>query len=97
MEINRKIKVEVVYADEHDQRLVSVIVDEGATIEAVVRLSGLLKIFPDIDLSRQSVGIFSRQRLLSDIVKEGDRVEIYRPLLIDPKEARRARAKQKKY
>ncbi len=93
--MNRLIKVEVVYVSEHDQKLVKLVVEEGTTIEAVIHHSGLLKIFPEIDLGRQSVGVFSRQRLLTDIVHEGDRVEIYRPLVMDPKDARRLRAKTK--
>lgn len=93
--MNKSIKVEVVYADEHTQKLVAVVVEEGATIQTVIHQSGLLTLFPDIDLARQSVGIFSRQRLLTDVVSEGDRVEIYRPLTMDPKEARRVRANKK--
>lgn len=90
--MNKCIKVEVVYVGEQAQKLVVLVVEEGMTIEAVIHQSGLLTVFPEIDLSRQSVGIFSRQRLLTDVVSEGDRVEIYRPLAMDPKEARRVRA-----
>ena len=56
--------------------------------------SGILDIFPEIDLGKQKVGIFSQARGLMDIVKEGDRIEIYRLLVIDPKEARRKRASE---
>lgn len=96
MEIKNKIMVEVVYATPDSQALMKVIVDDGSTIETVIRQSGILTKFPEINLSRQSVGIFSRQRMLSDVVEDGDRVEIYRPLTIDPKEARRAKAKNAK-
>jgi len=67
-------------------------VTEGSTIETAIERSGVLDIFPEIDLMKQSVGIFGRKKKLSDTVSEGDRVEIYRPLEIDPKEARRLRA-----
>lgn len=95
MAANKRINVEVVYASEHSQKLIALEVDEGTTIETVIRRSGILSYFPEIDLARQSVGVFSRQRSLTDSVHAGDRVEIYRPLLIDPKEARRARAKKR--
>lgn len=95
MAVNKQINVEVVYASEHSQKLITVEVDQGATIETVIRRSGILADFPEIDLARQSVGVFSRQRALTDIVQAGDRIEIYRPLLIDPKEARRVRAKKR--
>lgn len=95
MALNKQIRVEVVYANEQSQKVISLEVDEGTTIEMLIRRSGMLAYFPEIDLTRQSVGVFSRQRALTDIVHAGDRVEIYRPLQIDPKEARRARAKKR--
>lgn len=95
MVLNKQIRVEVVYANEQSQKVISLEVDEGTTIEMLIRRSGMLAYFPEIDLTRQSVGVFSRQRALTDIVHAGDRVEIYRPLQIDPKEARRARAKKR--
>jgi hypothetical protein len=88
----REIKVEVAYATPETQRIVEVLVPEGSTIEAVIDRSGVLEIFPEIDLMKQPVGIFSQKKKLSDLVSEGDRIEIYRPLVIDPKEARRRRA-----
>jgi putative ubiquitin-RnfH superfamily antitoxin RatB of RatAB toxin-antitoxin module len=94
MELIKKIKVEVAYADTKQQRILSVLVDEGSTIEKVIDCSGILEIFTDIDLSKQKVGIFSQQKKLDDRVQEGDRVEIYRPLTLDPKEARKRRAKK---
>lgn len=89
------IQVEVAYARPDVQRIITVNIAEGSTIHAVILSSGILAIFPEIDLARQMVGIFSQQKLLTDIVKEGDRVEIYRPLIIDPKDARKKRAAKK--
>ena len=90
-----RIKVEIVYAGFHDQRLMVVEVDEGASIGMAICHSGILDFFPEIDLSKQIVGIFSKPRSLSDLLNEGDRIEIYRPLTIDPKESRRAKAKER--
>jgi putative ubiquitin-RnfH superfamily antitoxin RatB of RatAB toxin-antitoxin module len=87
-----KIKVEVVYAEPARQCLIAVEVEAGSTLETAIRESKILDIFPDIDLKTQKVGVFSKPRLLSDEVKKGDRIEIYRPLVIDPKEARRVKA-----
>lgn len=89
----KKINVEVAYADIHIQRIIQLMVEEGCTIELAIDRSGILLEFPDIDLMKQKVGIFSKQKKLTDIVKEGDRVEIYRALLLDPKEARKRRVK----
>jgi putative ubiquitin-RnfH superfamily antitoxin RatB of RatAB toxin-antitoxin module len=58
--------------------------------------AGILTVFPEIDLEVNPVGIFSKARKLTDGVKEGDRVEIYRQLTIDPKEARRKRVRKVK-
>lgn len=93
MVTGKQILVEVVYARPDEQRIIPVWVEEGSTIETVIDRSGILLIFPEIDLNQQQVGIFSRRKELSDVVSEGDRIEIYRPLLIDPKEARRKRGK----
>jgi len=86
--------VEVAYANALSQRIISLEVKEGSSIEQVIQLSGILQVFPEIDLKKQKVGIFSQLKALSDPLKSGDRVEIYRELLIDPKEARRGRAKR---
>ena len=85
------INVEVVYASEQDCRLLSVRVPVGSTVECAIVGSGIMAIFPELKEQKLSVGIFSRVVSLTDVVQEGDRVEIYRPLKIDPKEARRAR------
>jgi len=92
---NNKITVEVAYALQDRQELITVQVPPGSCIKTAVQQSGLLSLFPHEDLNQLKVGVFSKPRLLTDEVKEGDRIEIYRPLTIDPKEARRAKAKKK--
>lgn len=90
------MKVEVAYAKPDEQRIVSVTVEKGSTIEEIIHLSGMLVLFPEIDLTTQKVGVFGSQKKLSDEVSDGDRIEIYRALIIDPKEARRAKEKKDK-
>jgi len=89
-----EISVEVVYALPDKQYLRSVKLDEGATVEQAIKASGLLSLRKDIDLSSNKVGVFSRPVKLGDVLQDGDRVEIYRPLIADPKELRRQRAER---
>lgn len=89
---NKTIRVEIAYALPENQCLLMVDVAPGSSIETALRASGILALFPHIDLTKQKVGVFGRVHPLSDLVSEGDRIEIYRPLWQDPKEARRARA-----
>ena len=84
--------VEVVYALPDRQSVVAVQVAKGATLRAAIEASGLLQDFPEIDLDSNAVGIFGHTRRLDEPVRAGDRVEIYRALLADPKDARRSRA-----
>lgn len=88
------IAVEVVYALPQKQYLQRVTLEEGATIEQAILASGLLALRDDIDLAKNKVGIYSRPAKLQDVVHDGDRVEIYRPLIADPKELRRKRAEK---
>ncbi|MCL5272691.1 MAG: RnfH family protein [Gammaproteobacteria bacterium] len=91
-----KINIEVAYAKADTQRIIKLEVACGTTIEAAIQQSGILAFYPEIDLAQQKVGIFSQKRELTDLVQAGERIEIYRPLIIDPKEARRAKAKKNK-
>lgn len=86
-----QMKVEVAYALPEQQVILEVMVDPGATAEQAVELSGILKQFPDIDLSVNKVGIFGKLGKKTAELKAGNRVEIYRPLIADPKEVRRKR------
>lgn len=90
------INIEVIYALPDTQPLKQVQVTEGTTVEAAIRASGVLESFPEIDLSMNKVGIFSKLVKLDEVVRDKDRVEIYRPLIADPKEVRRKRAEEGK-
>jgi putative ubiquitin-RnfH superfamily antitoxin RatB of RatAB toxin-antitoxin module len=89
---NQALAVEVAYATPHKQRLVSLLVPTGACVGHAIQASGLLGEFPEIDLSQAKVGIFGSVCDLGQLLKPGDRVEIYRPLVLDPKAARLQRA-----
>lgn len=90
------IKVELVYALPTEQELLTLEVAEGSTVRDVIMQSGILQRYPEIDLGVSKVGIFSKIISLEKIIKVMDRIEIYRPLTIDPVEARRLRAPSKK-
>lgn len=90
------ISVEVIYALPTQQPLLNVKLAEGATVEDAIRASGVLEAFPEIDLAQNKVGIFSKLVKLDEAVRDRDRVEIYRPLIADPKEVRRKRAEEGK-
>jgi putative ubiquitin-RnfH superfamily antitoxin RatB of RatAB toxin-antitoxin module len=85
-------RVEVAYASPSRQEVIEIGVPPGATVEQAIRASGILERFPEIDVTRQRVGVFGEIARLDDPVHDGDRVEIYRPLIADPKQARRQRA-----
>ncbi|MEX4603611.1 RnfH family protein [Haemophilus influenzae] len=87
-----QINIEIAYALPERYYLKSFQVDEGISVQTAIMQSGILNQFPEIDLSTNKIGIFSRPTKLTDVLKEGDRIEIYRPLLADPKEIRRKRA-----
>ena len=86
-----EITVEVAYALPHEQLIVPVKVQIGTTAENAIYASGIMKKFPEIDLAVNKIGIFGKLGKLDAVLKAGDRVEIYRPLIADPKEVRRQR------
>ena len=88
--------VEVAYALADKQSLISLEVKEGTTLKEAIEASGILEIYNQIYLSKQQVGIFSKFASLDTVLREKDRVEIYRPLVADPKEVRKERAAQVK-
>lgn len=90
--MSHDITVEVVYATREKQKLISLKVPEGTTAEDAVRRSGILNDFPEIDLGKNKLGIFAKAVKNDTVLREKDRVEIYRPLIADPKEVRRQRA-----
>ena len=90
------LKIEVAYARPDVQAVETVELAPGATVEQAIVASGLLRRFPEIELARAAVGIHGLAVTLSDAVSDGDRVEIYRPLTVDPKELRRRRARRRR-
>ncbi len=96
MESEQKIMVEVSYALPETQVIVPLEVAQGTTIEQAIKQSGVLVTFPEIDLATNKVGIFSKFGKLDQVLRERDRVEIYRKLIADPKEVRKQRAAQGK-
>ncbi|MGR8929413.1 MAG: RnfH family protein [Gammaproteobacteria bacterium] len=86
------IRVEVAYAKPERQTIISIDLPIGSTVEHAIATAGIQRLFPEIDLTRQKVGIFGQACKLQQTVVDGDRIEIYRPLLQDPMTARRKRA-----
>ncbi|MCA2018972.1 RnfH family protein [Vibrio tritonius] len=80
------MKVSVVYALPKEQVWLPVDVDDDATVLSAIHLSNILDVFPDINLQQQKVGVFGKVSSLDAALKEGDRVEIYRPLIWHPDE-----------
>lgn len=87
-----QVTVEVVLGAPGAAQVMELAVRRGAAIREVIEQSGLAVRRPEIDLDACTVGVFGRRRELCDVVRDGDRIEIYQPLLIDPREARRRRA-----
>ncbi len=90
------LRVEVAYARADRQFVIPVEVDAGATLVDAVNASGILERCPEINLETNRVGVFGKLAKLDRIVRDGDRVEIYRPLIGDPKEIRRQLAAEGK-
>lgn len=89
------LRVQVCYALPDECFLKEMSVAAGTTLEQAVRDSGVLQRYPHIELATQKAGIFGKLRPADTVLRDGDRVEIYRPLQADPKETRRRRAKHK--
>ena len=96
MSVVETINIEVAYATPAQQVIRALNVDTGSTAETAVIQSGLLARFPEINLTDNKIGIFGKVIKKEAVLKEGDRIEIYRPLIADPKEIRRQRAKEGK-
>lgn len=90
------IQVEVAYATPEQQKIILVRVPAGATVHDCIVRSNITQFFADIDLDQQKVGIWSKACKLDTTPRDGDRIEIYRPLTADPKEVRRRRANRLK-
>ena len=91
-----EIGIEVVYALAHEQTLFKHAVPAGTTVEQAIRICGALEKYPGIDLVTSKLGIFGKLARADTVLRDKDRIEIYRPLIADPKEVRRRRAAQGK-
>lgn len=94
--MGNKLTIEVAYATPDKQVLLMVYPQEGATVEECIRMSDVFEQFPDIDLEQQKVGIWNKTVKLNAQPRDGDRIEIYRPLIADPKAVRKRRAEEAK-
>ena len=90
------IRVEVVYALPQKQQLFAVQLPAGATLRQAIEACGVLEKYPEIDLAKNKLGIFAKLSKPDTPLRDGDRVEIYRPLIADPKEVRKQRAAEGK-
>ncbi|MBT1449451.1 RnfH family protein [Glaciecola sp. XM2] len=91
-----QISIEVVYGLPDRQSLISLVVAPETTVEKAIVQSGVLNMYQEINLQENKVGIWNRTCKLTDVLQPGDRVEIYRPLIADPKEVRKLRAQKAK-
>jgi uncharacterized protein len=87
------LQVEVVFACPDEQALLALAVEDGTTVGQVIERSGIAHRFPDIGAAPARVGVFGKRTRLDALVRDGDRIEIYRPLSADPKDVRRERAR----
>jgi len=90
------IQLEITYAKPERQEIISLKLPAGSTIQQTIEASGLLQRHPEIDLAKAKVGIYGKLSRMDTVVRERDRVEIYRPLIADPKEVRKQRAAEGK-
>lgn len=92
--MSARLSIEVCYALADEQALIAVDLPEGATLQQALDASGILQRFPRIDLTTQKVGVFGKVKALDAVLADHDRVEIYRPLLVDPKLSRQRRVEK---
>lgn len=91
-----QIQIEVAYATPERQQIIPLRVRKGTSVADCIAQSQIARYFPEIDLNEQKVGIWSKAVKLDHEPRDGDRIEIYRPLIADPKAIRRKRAEQAK-
>ncbi len=94
--MNDRINIEVVYALPGEQTLLKRSVPAGSTVAEALQASGVLAKHPEIDMDKNKLGIFGKLTKADAVLRDKDRIEIYRPLIVDPKEVRRKRAEQGK-
>lgn len=86
------MRVEVAYGKPDEQTLLTVVLSAGSSAHDAIMACGLLQHYPELVPESLDIGIFGRKVTLEFLVSDGDRIEVYRPLLIDPKQARRNRS-----
>ena len=91
-----KIRIEVTYALPGKQEILSLELPAGATVRQAIEHSGILRKYPEIDLEKNKIGVFAKLAKADSVLRDRDRVEIYRPLIADPKEVRKQRAAEGK-
>lgn len=96
--VDKTMVVEVAYALPHKQKIISLTVSEGTTVRQAVMQSGIEEHFPELDVQACALGIFGKTvpKPVERVLNSGERVEIYRPLIADPKEVRKQRAARNK-
>ncbi len=93
---NNTFQVEVIYALPDEQKILTVDLQEGQTAKDAIELSGILQRYPELDIDKLVIGIFGKKVKLDKALRDRDRVEIYRPLIADPKEVRKRKAAEGK-
>ena len=96
MENVKLITIEVAYALPEEQVILTQEVSEDCTVEEAIKRSGILEQYPQIDIEKGKVGLFGKICKLNTTLHDKDRIEIYRPLIADPKESRRQKAEMEK-
>jgi len=94
--MNDKINIEVVYALPHEQILLKLQMPQHTTVAEAIKFSGILEKHSEIDLTKNKLGIYGKLTRADAVLRDKDRIEVYRPLLADPKEVRRKRAEEGK-
>lgn len=92
--MSARLSIEVCYALAHEQTVIAVELPQGATVQQALDASGILRRYPQIDLGTQKVGVFGKLKPLDTVLADHDRVEIYRPLVVDPKLSRQRRVEK---
>ena len=94
--MSEQIRVEVVYALPAKQEIIAIKVAPGTTVRQAIEASGILEKYPEIDIAKNKLGVFAKLTKPDVVLRDRDRVEIYRPLIADPKEVRKQRAAEGK-
>ncbi|SEI93914.1 RnfH family protein [Paraburkholderia diazotrophica] len=92
--MSANLTIEVCYALPDEQTLIELELPQGATLRQAIDASGILTRHPEIDLTKQKTGVFGKLKPLDAVLADHDRVEIYRPLIVDPKVSRQRRVEK---